>query len=165
MQSCFFAAIDPVATGHNILNLRKERNLSVKDIQRYFHFDEPRAIYKWQSGQSLPSIDNLYALSALFDVPMDDIIVGNKQQITTIEPQETTCGSCLSLHASEMGSITVPDTCYLFFICILLEFAGDEFGQSPNLQKIHHCLPESLYHSLSQRDSAQMTFLLVVFSS
>ena len=105
MQSCTFAAIDPVATGRNILKLRKERNLSVKDIQLYFHFDEPRAIYKWQSGQSLPNLGNLYALSLLFDVPMDMIIVGNKNRIISIEPQEKSCGSGLFYHTLEVVSI------------------------------------------------------------
>ena len=89
MQSCTHSAIDPIATGLNILRLRKERGLSVKDIQRYFHFEEPRAIYKWQSGKSLPSLDNLYSLSALFQVPMDAIIVGTKPQS---EPQDISCG-------------------------------------------------------------------------
>ena len=92
MSSCRCAAIDPVATGRNILNLRRERNLSVRDIQRYFHFDEPKAIYKWQSGQSLPSLDNLYTLSALFKVSMDSIIVGSRDPIDA-EPQKRTCGS------------------------------------------------------------------------
>ena len=93
MQTCTNAVIDPVATGHNIRSLRQERGLSVKDLQHYFNFDEPRAIYKWQSGQSLPSIDNLYALSALFDVPMDNIIIGVKRRIDFIEPQDVSCGS------------------------------------------------------------------------
>ena len=72
-----FPAIDPVETGRNIVRLRKERGLSVRDIQAWFNFEEPRAIYKWQSGQTLPSIDNLYALSVLLNVPMDSVIVGS----------------------------------------------------------------------------------------
>ena len=72
-----FPVIDPVETGRNIVRLRKERGFSVKDIQAWFNFEEPRAIYKWQTGQSLPSIDNLYALSVLLDVPMDSVIVGS----------------------------------------------------------------------------------------
>ena len=78
MQHTPFPVIDLQATGRNILKLRQEKGLSVRDIQAYFNFEEPRAIYKWQSGQSLPSLDNLFALSALFDVPMDRIIVGAK---------------------------------------------------------------------------------------
>ena len=75
-----FPTIDPVATGLNIQRLRKEKGLSVRDIQAWFRFDTPRAIYNWQSGQSLPSVDNLYALSVLLEVPMDAIIVGKSAQ-------------------------------------------------------------------------------------
>ena len=82
-----FPAIDPVETGRNIVRLRKERGLSVRDIQAWFNFEEPRAIYKWQSGQTLPSIDNLYALSVLLEVPMDSVIVGTKT-VQYTEPQE-----------------------------------------------------------------------------
>ena len=56
-----FPVIDPAATGANIVRLRLERGLSVRDIQSFFGFEEPQAIYKWQRGQSLPSVDNLYA--------------------------------------------------------------------------------------------------------
>ncbi len=70
-----FPVIDPVATGANICRLRKDRGLTVRDLQHYFGFEEPQAIYKWQRGQSLPSVDNLYALSALLQVPMNEIII------------------------------------------------------------------------------------------
>jgi len=70
-----FPVIDPVATGANICRLRKDRGLTVRDLQQYFGFEEPQAIYKWQRGQSLPSVDNLYALSALLQVPMNEIII------------------------------------------------------------------------------------------
>ena len=65
MSMVQFPVIDPVATGANICRLRKDRGLTVRDLQHYFGFEEPQAIYKWQRGQSLPSVDNLYALSAL----------------------------------------------------------------------------------------------------
>ena len=70
-----FPVIDLAATGANILRLRRDRGYSVRDLQRYFGFEEPQAIYKWQRGKSLPSVDNLYALSTLLDVPMNDILV------------------------------------------------------------------------------------------
>lgn len=89
-----FPVIDPIATGRNILNLRREKGLSVKQLQSWFNFEEPRAIYKWQSGQSLPSLEHFYALSVLFDVPMEKIIIrGHKKSSDSIEPQEETCGS------------------------------------------------------------------------
>ena len=35
----------------------------------------PQAIYKWQHGTAMPTIDNLVVLAAVLDVPMDEIIV------------------------------------------------------------------------------------------
>ncbi len=75
MNNRVFPVIDLAATGDNIRRLRMERGLTVKDLQNYFGFEEPRAIYKWQKGESLPTVDNLYALGNLLDVPMDQILV------------------------------------------------------------------------------------------
>ncbi len=83
MHSNVFPLIDVYATGQNILRLRKARGLSVRDMQMYFGFEEPQAIYKWQSGKSLPSVDNLYALSALLDIPMEEILVQAPHQLHT----------------------------------------------------------------------------------
>ena len=84
-----FPVIDPVATGKNIMRLRQQKGLTVRDMQGYFRFEEPRAIYKWQSGQSLPTVDNLLALSILLDVSMEDILV-HKPIKATIGPREET---------------------------------------------------------------------------
>ena len=70
-----FPVIDLTATGENIVRLRKARGLTVRDLQNWFGFEEPQAIYKWQKGKSLPTVDNLYALGMLLDVPMEEILV------------------------------------------------------------------------------------------
>jgi transcriptional regulator with XRE-family HTH domain len=49
--------------------------MTVKDLQDIFGFATPNAIYKWQHGAALPTLDNLVILAAVFDVPLDDIIV------------------------------------------------------------------------------------------
>ncbi len=49
--------------------------LTVKDLQDFFGFATPQAIYKWQHGTAMPTIDNLVALAIIFGVTMDDIIV------------------------------------------------------------------------------------------
>ena len=95
MSEVLFPVIDPVATGKNILRLRNERGLTVRDLQRWFGFEEPRAIYKWQKGESLPSLDNFLALSVLLRVSMNDIIVAQLRHIATFEPQAIACGSAL----------------------------------------------------------------------
>ena len=68
-------AIDMVATGKNITKLRKDAGLTVRDLQEMFGFTTPQAIYKWQHGAAMPTIDNLVALAVVFNVPIDDIIV------------------------------------------------------------------------------------------
>lgn len=80
-----FPMIDLVATGKNIARLRKDRGLTVRDLQNWFGFEEPQAIYKWQKGKSLPTVDNLYALGALLDVPMEDILVPCKSQLNMVK--------------------------------------------------------------------------------
>ena len=81
-----FPVIDPVATGENIVRLRKQRGLTVRDLQNWFGFEEPQAIYKWQWGKSLPTVDNLLALSTLLEVPIDAILVTQKAGIQVAHP-------------------------------------------------------------------------------
>ncbi len=71
--------IDMVATGRNIANMRERAGLSVRDLQVTFGFATPQAIYKWQHGTAMPTLDNLVVLAAVFGVTMDDIIVMNTE--------------------------------------------------------------------------------------
>ncbi len=74
--------IDLALTGANIMNLRKASGLSVRDLQAVFGFSTPQAIYKWQAGATLPTVDNLLVLAALFHVKIDDILVTRDTIIT-----------------------------------------------------------------------------------
>jgi len=67
--------IDMVRTGKNIENLRIKNGMSVKDIQNIFGFVTPQAIYKWQHGTSLPTVDNLVILSMVFQVTIEEILI------------------------------------------------------------------------------------------
>ena len=70
-----YPVIDMKLTGKNIQKLREERGLTVNDVRRYMNLDSPQAIYQWQRGIALPSVDHLLALSLLFEVKMEDILV------------------------------------------------------------------------------------------
>ena len=72
--------IDLIKTGQNIEKLRKEMGLSVRDLQILFGFTTPQAIYKWQHGDCMPSIDNLLVLATIFQVHREDIIVIDKKK-------------------------------------------------------------------------------------
>ena len=67
--------IDMQATGKNIVNMRKARGITVHDIQCKMGFNTNQAIYKWQRGDTMPTIDNLVILADMFHVKIDDIIV------------------------------------------------------------------------------------------
>ena len=67
--------IDMAATGINITRLRVNAGLTVKELQDIFGFSTPQAIYKWQRGTALPTVDNLVVLAAVFGVRIDDILI------------------------------------------------------------------------------------------
>ena len=67
--------IDLRATGRNIKSLRQSAGISVRDLQTILGFTNPQAIYKWQNGDSLPTIDNLVILAAVLGVTVDEILV------------------------------------------------------------------------------------------
>lgn len=67
--------INMEATCKKLDDLRKERNLSVKDIQDYFGFSTPQTVCKWMTGKSIPCIDNLVVLADLYQCKVDDMLV------------------------------------------------------------------------------------------
>ncbi len=75
---CMITIVDLKATGENIIRLREERGLTVKDLQEMFGFATPQSIYKWQQGQAMPTVDNLFTLAEVFKVSVEDIVVINR---------------------------------------------------------------------------------------
>ena len=67
--------INMVATGQNITRLRMQAGLSVANLQQIFGFTTPQAIYKWQRGTALPTVDNLVILAAVFNTNIINILV------------------------------------------------------------------------------------------
>ena len=85
MEMCtVFPVIDLRATGRAIKEKREAAGLTVQDIQNYFGFEYPQAVYKWQQGKCLPSVDNLLALARLLRVPMEDLLVYEDREVPLI---------------------------------------------------------------------------------
>ncbi|MBQ7848589.1 MAG: helix-turn-helix transcriptional regulator [Clostridia bacterium] len=78
-----FPVIDLRRTGRNIEQLRRESGLSVRQVQEYFGFEYPQAVYKWQHGESLPSVDNLLALAHLLGVRMEELLIYEDQELSS----------------------------------------------------------------------------------
>ena len=86
--------INMVATGQNITRLRMQAGLSVANLQQIFGFTTPQAIYKWQRGAALPTVDNLVVLSAVFNTNINNILV---KIPTCIRCVKTKCLSQIAL--------------------------------------------------------------------
>ena len=70
-------SIDMRATGDNIMRMRRRMGMTVQDLQNIFGFSTPQAIYKWQRGTAMPTLDNLVVLASVFGTTMDAIVVRN----------------------------------------------------------------------------------------
>ena len=79
--------MDKKKTGINLRLMMDERGFTVKDVQQYLGLGSVQSVYHWLNGLSLPTVDNLYALSYWFQVPVDDLICGNRRRIYTGENQ------------------------------------------------------------------------------
>ena len=69
------SVIDLQATGKQIKSLMDAGRITVRDLQGFFGFEYPQAIYSWLNGRNLPTVDNLLILAELFGVTMDEIVV------------------------------------------------------------------------------------------
>lgn len=67
--------INPVETGKRLRALRISSGFSVRDIQNVFGFEHPQAVYSWEYGVNVPTVDNLLVLATLFNVELKDLLV------------------------------------------------------------------------------------------
>jgi len=79
-------------TGINLRRIMDKCGLTAKEVQQYLGLGCVQSIYRWLDGVNMPTIDNLYALSELFQVPIDAIVCGNRAPISQ--------GHCVELHDS-----------------------------------------------------------------
>ena len=74
-----FPTINLKETGINLRRIMDKRGITPKDIKEYLNLTSVQSVYNWCSGINMPTIDNLYALSQWFGVPIDAIICGNRK--------------------------------------------------------------------------------------
>ncbi|RHL07076.1 XRE family transcriptional regulator [Agathobacter rectalis] len=68
-----------ILIGDNIKFYRKKNQLTQDDIAEACNVTR-QAVSKWENGESLPTVDNLYALSRLLHTSVDDILIGEKER-------------------------------------------------------------------------------------
>lgn len=68
-------SLDVVQTGKRLESIIRGNNCRISDLQRILNLSCPQPIYRWMYGQILPSVDNLYMLSRIFEMHMEDMLV------------------------------------------------------------------------------------------
>ena len=70
-----YPVIDMKRTGLNLKRICEERHLSVAELQSFLGLSCPQTVYRWFSGQTIPNIDNLFALGNLLNLPIEKLLV------------------------------------------------------------------------------------------
>ena len=83
-----FPLIDKRETGIQLRRIMDRLGISARDVQEYLGLGCVQSVYRWLDGHSMPTVDNLYALSELFQMPMDEIVCGNRAPIATNKVSE-----------------------------------------------------------------------------
>ena len=89
-----FPLINKRETGVNIRRIMDKRGITAKEVQEYLGLGCVQSVYRWTDGTNMPTIDNLYALSELLQVPIDAIVRGNRMliapsvQLKTLDARE-----------------------------------------------------------------------------
>ena len=74
-----YPTINVIETGRHLKCLMMDRGLTVRDIQVFLKLASPQGVYHWFEGKSMPSLDHIYALSELFQKPVDLLLIGNRR--------------------------------------------------------------------------------------
>lgn len=69
--------------GNNIKIIRKQIGLTQEELALHIGVT-PQAVSRWENGVSMPTLDNLIVLAAIFNVAIDDIIVVDNKSIMQI---------------------------------------------------------------------------------
>ncbi len=74
-----FPIINLRETGVNLRRIMDKRGITAKDVQQYLNLASVQSVYNWWNGINMPTIDNLYALSYMLQVPIDLLVCGNRK--------------------------------------------------------------------------------------
>ena len=76
-----FPIINLKETGINLHRIMDKRGITPKYIKEFLNLGSIQTVYNWFNGLNMPTIDHLYALSQFLQVPIDEIICGNRKTI------------------------------------------------------------------------------------
>lgn len=78
-------ALDMLMTGQVLRDRIRKSGYTIRDIQEELKLSCPQPIYRWINGQTMPSIDNLYKLSRILNVHMEDLVLPRQDEVWIIQ--------------------------------------------------------------------------------
>ena len=102
-----YPIVNKEETGYSLRDLMKKKGISIKCVQEYLGLACVQSIYHWLDGKKLPSLDNLYALSQLLQVPMDELVRGSRVEIRS--PWERSFFQRMKMYGLEFVNVCLAD--------------------------------------------------------
>lgn len=62
---------------------RLEKKMTQEDLAKHFHVTR-QLISKWENGKSFPDLDQIVVISDLFNIPLDELLRGDKEVVKQI---------------------------------------------------------------------------------
>lgn len=81
-------SLDMQMTGQVLGRKIRKRGYTVAEIQKELRLSCPQPIYRWMNGQTMPSIDNLYQLSRLLEVHMEDLVIPRQDEVWLLQEMQ-----------------------------------------------------------------------------
>lgn len=116
--------MDTHRTGQLIAARRKELGLTQKQLAGQLNVSD-RAVSKWETGSSVPELDKLVAMSRLFGVSLDELVLGEAQSdgaegVKAPEPETRPVERGRSLTQTIVGAVLLAVGALAFLLVTLL---------------------------------------------
>lgn len=72
--------------GNQILNIRKEKQLTQEEFGRLFHVTR-QTVSNWENGKSYPDLQILVSMSNQFDISLDTLLKKNSKMVQSMDKE------------------------------------------------------------------------------
>lgn len=74
--------------GNQILNVRKEKQLTQEEFGRLFHVTR-QTVSNWENGKSYPDLQILVSMSNQFDISLDTLLKEDSKMVQSIDKERS----------------------------------------------------------------------------
>ena len=128
--------IDMVKTGKRISNSRKNKNLTQEELASRLGVT-PQAVSRWERGNAMPDIEFLMPLSAMLDIPVEDLLTGSTSFKEPVNPAEPPITEPPKIGPVEAYNLISADELRIFIAeDFFLDNPGFEEAMTDNLERI-----------------------------